>query len=187
MSRLQTIENELKSINGAVFQELCDHYLTLRNKAYQAISRSGSQTGKQKTTKGTPDTFFLLENGKFLFSEMTTDSSTKEKLENDIKACFDTTKTKISNDQIEEIILCFNWNLDQDRISELTELAQNFNPRIRIRFVTLNELSLELHLNHRDLAYQYLGIPLDTGQIVSINNFIREYCNAPRYSDHRLS
>ena len=180
MSRLQTIENELKSINGAVFQELCDHYLTLRNKSYKAISRSGSQTGKQKTTKGTPDTFFLLENGNFLFSEMTTDSSTKEKLENDIKACFNSKKTKIPNDKIEEIILCFNWNLDQERVSGLTALAQSFNSGIKICFVTLNELSLELHLNHRDLAHHYLGIPLDSGQIVSIDNFIKEYNRASK-------
>ena len=51
MSRLQTIENRLKEINGTVFQELCDSYLTIRDNNYLAISRTGSQTGKQKTTK----------------------------------------------------------------------------------------------------------------------------------------
>lgn len=88
MSRLQTIENRLKEINGTVFQELCDSYLTIRDNNYLAISRTGSQTGKQKTTKGTPDTFFQLPNGNFLYSEITTDTSTKNKLANDIKACF---------------------------------------------------------------------------------------------------
>ena len=180
MSRLQTIENRLKEINGTIFQELCDSYLTIRDNNYLAISRTGSQTGKQKTTKGTPDTFFQLPNGNFLYSEITTDISTKNKLANDIKACFDPDKTKIPIENIQEIILCFNWNIDQDKITELNTLAQSFKPDIRIRYLMLQELALELHLNHRDLAHHYLGLPLDTGQIVSIENFIKEYDRASR-------
>ena len=59
MSRLQTIENALASINETVFQELCDSFLILKNENYRAFSRVGSQSGKQKTIKGTPDTFLL--------------------------------------------------------------------------------------------------------------------------------
>lgn len=180
MSRLQTIENQLKAINGTVFQELCDSYLTIRNKNYSAISRTGSQTGKQKTTKGTPDTFFQLPNGNFLYSEITTDTSTKNKLANDIKACFDPDRTKIPIEKIEEIVLCFNWNIDQEKITELNELAQGFKADVRIRYLMLQELAIELHLNHRDLAHHYLGLPLDTGQIVSIKNFIKEYDRASK-------
>jgi len=80
MSRFQAIENRLSSINGAVFQELCDSYLQLKNRNYLAFSRTGSQVGKQKTTKGTPDSFFLLSNGNYLYVEITTDTSTKNKL-----------------------------------------------------------------------------------------------------------
>lgn len=180
MSRLQTIENRLKEINGTVFQELCDSYLIIRDNNYLAISRTGSQTGKQKTTKGTPDTFFQLPNGNFLYSEITTDKSTKNKLANDIKACFEPDKTKIPIDKIQEIILCFNWNIDQEKILELNELAQSFNANIRIRYLMLQELAIELHLNHRDLAHHYLALPLDTGQIVSIDNFIKEYGRASK-------
>lgn len=180
MSRLQTIENRLKEINGAVFQELCDSYLTIRDINYLAISRIGSQTGKQKTTKGTPDTFFQLPNGNFLFSEITTDTSTKNKLANDIRACFDPDKTKIPIEKIQEIVLCFNWNIDQDEITKLNTLAQTFKADIRIRYLMLQELALELHLNHRDLAHHYLRLPLDTGQIVSIDNFIKEYDRASK-------
>lgn len=180
MSRLQTIENQLKAINGSVFQELCDSYLTIRNKNYSAISRTGSQTGKQKTTKGTPDTFYQLPNGNFLYSEITTDTSTQNKLANDIRACFNPIKTKIPIEKIEEIVLCINWNIDQEKILELNELAQSFKADIKIRYLMLQELAIELHLNHRDLAHLYLGLPLDTGQIVSIESFIKEYDRASR-------
>jgi hypothetical protein len=42
MSRLLTIENRLKEINGTVFQELCDSYLTIRDNNYLAISRTNT-------------------------------------------------------------------------------------------------------------------------------------------------
>ena len=180
MSRLQTIENRLKEINGTVFQELCDSYLVISDNNFLATSRTGSQTGKQKTTKGTPDTFFQLPNGNFLYSEITTDTSTKNKLANDIRACFDPNKTKIPIEKIQEIVLSFNWNIDQDRITELNTLAQSFKADIKIRYLMLHDLALELHLHHRDLAHYYLGLPLDTGQIVSIDNFIKEYDRASK-------
>lgn len=180
MSRLQTIENRLKEINPAVFQELCDSYLTIRDSNYIAISRTGSQIGKQKTIRGTPDSFFQLPNGNFLYIEVTTDVSTRNKLANDIKACFDSDKTKIPIDKIQEIILCFNWNIDQEEITELNTLVKSFKTDIRVRCVMLQELALELHLNHRDLAHHYLGLPLDTGQIVSIESFIKEYDRASK-------
>ena len=72
MSRLQIIENALTSINETVFQELCDSFLILKNENYRIFSRVGSQSGKQKTTKGTPDTFYLLPNSRYVFIEYST-------------------------------------------------------------------------------------------------------------------
>jgi len=43
---------------------------------------------------------------------------------------------------------------------------------------TLDSLALEIQLNHRDLANRFLGLPVDTGQIVSIETFIKEYNNS---------
>ncbi|ASS47509.1 MAG: hypothetical protein A3D31_16885 [Candidatus Fluviicola riflensis] len=180
MSRFQAIENTLKAINGTVFQELCDSYLKLRNPNFLAFSRTGSQVGKQKTTKGTPDSFFLLPNGNYLFVEITTDISTKDKLSNDILACFDFNKTKIPINKVEEIILCFNWNIDQKEILKLNTVVKRYNNNTTVRYLMLQELAIELHLNHRDLTHEYLGLPLDTGQIVSIEKFIEEYNRASR-------
>lgn len=178
MSKFQAIENGLISINGTVFQQLCDSYLKLKNNNYLAFSRTGSQSGKQKTTKGTPDSFFLLPSGNFLFIEVTTDKSTKDKLANDIKACFNPKKSKIPLNKIEEIVLCFNWNIDQKEILKLNTLAKGFNINVKVRYLMLDELAMELHLNHRDLANEYLGLPLDTGQIISMGSFIIEYNKA---------
>lgn len=174
MSRLQLIENALVSINESLFQELCDSFLIIRNNNYRVFSRVGSQSGKQKTIKGTPDTFLLLPNGKYIFVEYSTNvTSGISKLKEDIKKCIDFDKTGIDPSFISEIILCINFNLKPVQIEELRE--ELLDTRIVLTIYTLDALALELHLHHRDLANQYLGIHLDTGQIISIDHFIEEY------------
>ena len=178
MSRYQSIENGLKEINETVFQELCDKFLVLRNENYAAFSRTGSQSGKQKTVRGTPDSFFLLPNGNYLYIEVTTNVSDKNKLANDIQACFDPEKAKIPVDKIQEIILCFNFNIDQEQVEGLNEVARGFRSDVKVSYWSLDALAMELHLQHRDLVHEYLRLPLDTGQIVSIETFVSEYRRA---------
>jgi hypothetical protein len=180
MSRLQAIEKALLTINETVFQELCDCYLKLRNQNYLAFSRTGRVAGKQKTKQGTPDSFFLLPNGRYLYVEVTTNTTDKNKLENDILACFDQKKSKVSIDKIEEIVLCFNWDIDQKEIIKLDDLVKKHNPNTRASYLMLGDLAIELFFNHRNLAHEYLGLPLDTGQIVSIEKFIEEYGRASK-------
>lgn len=179
MSRLQEIEKELTSINDAVFQELCDSFLSIRNKNYSAFSRTGSQSGKQKTTVGTPDSFLLLPNGQYIFVEHSTNiTSGLSKLKDDINKCIDATKTGIELNKISEIILCINFSLKADEVEELKNLLSG--TYIQLTVYTLDSLAVELHLHHRDLTHQYLGLPLDTGQIVSIKQFIKEYNSASK-------
>ncbi len=180
MSRLQDIENALSSINQAAFQNLCDSFLALRNSNYSAFSRTGSQSGKQKTVPGTPDTFLLLPSGKYIFVEYSTDITRGlAKLKKDVKKCIDTKKTGISVNQIAEIILCVNFNFKKpNAIQALMNLLAN--SRIGLTVYTLDSLAIELHLHHRDLTHEYLGLPLDTGQIVSKEKFIAEYNRASK-------
>ena len=149
MSRLQAIENALSSINETVFQELCDSFLAIRNSSYSVFSRTGSQSGKQKTIKGTPDTFLLLPNGKYIFVEHST--NVKEgvsKLEEDIKKCIDTAKTGIATTQIAEIIICINFNLK--KVTDIQKLKDVLvNTYIDLTIYTLDSLAIELCLNHR--------------------------------------
>lgn len=67
----------------------------------------GGQAGTRKTTSGTPDTYFVLPNGKYVFVEYTTQqNSLVKKIKDDINKCLNVSKTKISHDKIEEIIYC---------------------------------------------------------------------------------
>jgi len=174
MTRLQQIQNAVASLSGAEFQELCDSLLVLRNKNYRAFSRSGSQSGKQKTIIGTPDSFLLLPNGKYIFVEYSTNvSEGVKKLKDDVSKCLDTEKTKIDTRYINEIIVCVNFKLKTGDIEELQSLVRNHY--ITLTVYMLDSISIDLHLQHRDLVHLYLGLPLDTGQIVLLDTFIDEY------------
>ncbi|MCY3997821.1 MAG: hypothetical protein OXE55_00500 [Flavobacteriaceae bacterium] len=176
MSRLQSIERKLQEINEAVFQELCNCFLFSKNEKF-VISRIGSQKGKQKTIKGTPDTVLLFPDGKYTIVEYSTNITRGlSKFKEDIHKCIDSKKTNIPLEQIEEVILCFNFNLKPNEIQELESLLKN--TRIRLTLYNLDTLAFELHLNHRNLVHEYLGLPLDTGQIVSKERFIKEYAKA---------
>lgn len=179
MSRLQNIENALREINDTVFQELCDSYLAIRNQNYAALARVGSQSGKQKTVLGTPDSLILLPSGKYLFVEYSTNiTKGVAKLKEDIEKCLDTKKTGIAASDILEIIICINFNLNPAEIEMLRGLLKK--TRIQLTIVSLDSLAIELHLHHRDLAHHYLKLPLDTGQVVSIDRFIDEYDRASK-------
>ncbi|UOG40044.1 hypothetical protein MAL08_19805 (plasmid) [Leptospira noguchii] len=175
MSRIQNIETNLTSINDASFQELCDKLIYSKYKNPSAFARIGSVIGKQKTKKGTPDSFLLMPDGEYIFTETTTNISDKDKLLKDIIACFDYRKTNISPDKVKEINLFFNFNIDQAYIEKLKSIAKSFNPKTEIKFWSLDLLTYELSMNHHDLVSDYLGLSYDTGQIVSIEKFISEY------------
>ncbi len=172
--QLQAIENALISINDAVFQELCDKFLYFNNENYSLFTRTGSQIGKQKTIKGTPDTFMMLPNGKYIFVEFTTNSTDKAKLNKDIGKCLsEAKKLNIPNKDISEIIFCTNFKVNLIKIRELKEMLKKTGIKLTIK--SLNDIAIDLQRNHRDLLSEYFGLKYDTGQIVSLDRFINEY------------
>ncbi|HWA33436.1 MAG TPA: hypothetical protein VG737_04875, partial [Cyclobacteriaceae bacterium] len=173
MSRLSSIEDSLTRINEAAFQELCDHYLALRHADYKTISRRGSQIGKDKTIRGTPDSFFQLDDGTYLFMEATTQQTDLlKKFKDDLTSCADQALTNIPVSKVREVILCFNSRFKQ--VEELTDFSKSKGLGIP-RLIGLDELAPQIHLHHRDLASIYLGLPLDTGQIVPIPEYVKHY------------
>ncbi len=174
MSRIQAIQNALVSINETVFQDLCDSFIYKTIDPRLLFSRTGSQVGKQKTKKGTPDSYILHKNGKYIFIEYSTNvTEGVSKLISDIKKCLDTNKTGILLKNIEKIILCFNFNIKANETQKILDTIKETN--IELQLYSLDDISLALSLNHRDLVHDFLGLPFDTGQIVSIDTFIKEY------------
>lgn len=174
--RLQLIEQKLIAIDPAGFQNLCDAYLILRETEYSSFNRTGSQLGKQKTIQGTPDSFVRLSDNKLAYIEYTTQAESKvSKISDDINKCLDPAKTGISADLVYQIIVCFNSRLTVEEETQIQKYANSKN--VRIELIGIDTLAIEIISKYILLSRDFLGIPIDTGQILPFDRFIAEYNN----------
>lgn len=172
--RLKLIEQQLVGINDAVFQNLCDTYLILREKHQISFNRTGSQIGKQKTVKGSPDTYFRNQSGGLILVEFTTVASDIiKKLKGDILKCLDYKVVKIDKEKIEKIILFFNSKLKINQEEEVVKFSQA--NKVDIELIGLDKLALDIFTEYHILAKDFLGLPVETGQILPIDSFVAEY------------
>ena len=65
MSNVNSIQNAIMELEGGAFQKLFDAYLYKKYK-FENIQTLGVQTGTNKPTKGTPDSYVLLESGEYI-------------------------------------------------------------------------------------------------------------------------
>lgn len=179
MNKLQEIENALISINDAVFQNLCDAYLFFTEEGYPEIDRTGSQKGKQKTKKGTPDSFYQKPNGRYVLIEYTTknkkDSAKAflQKVKDDINKCLNEELTGLKVDEIDKIIYCCNAEINLKEQARLINYCAE--KRIRLELKTLDKISITLLGRAMFVAKEFLGISVDTGQILTPEKFTEEY------------
>jgi hypothetical protein len=174
--RLKLIEQQLLGIDSAAFQNLCDLYLKFREQEFTSFNRTGSQLGKQKTVQGTPDTFFRLADGSLSYVEFTTKADNIiTKMKEDIDKCLDPSKTGVPINEVHKIIICFNSRITVEEETKIVKYANDKN--VRITLIGLDFLALEIYSKYIILAKDILGLPLDTGQILPLDNFINEYNN----------
>ena len=172
---LQEVENAIWVMNQAAFQELGDLFLISKIRDYSAFVCTGSQYGKQKTTKGTPDSFILTHDGKNIMVEYSTNETKKEKkLIDDFEKCL--TEKGIEKSKLNSIILFANYKLNKEETIAIQKYAEETHTPCLI--YDGGRLARELYVHHKDLVFRCLGIHVDTGQIVSIDSFVQEYDNA---------
>lgn len=172
MSKLNQIQSELKAIDQAKFQRLSDLYLHKRG--YDCINPIGLVIGMDKVRKGTPDSLTALPNGKFVFVESTTQQErVYEKFREDLSKCFDEQKTGIPIAKIQEVVLCHNGVLSPLEENELAEECQRQGCNLSV--FGIGPISYDLYQKYPDLARDFLGVEIDTGQIVEPAQFITAY------------
>lgn len=180
VSRINAIQNAIKELDGGSFQKLFDAYL-FKKCQFKNIQPLGVQTGTNKTTKGTPDSFVKNEDGTFiLIMYGSVEDNPFSKLQKDILSCFEQDKLVLPVDKIEKIICAYiSTNIHVEQVVELENLIAG----IRIEMIGLGTISHDLLVNYPFLATEYLNIPVDTEQIFDIEDFINAYdkngMNAP--------
>lgn len=166
MTKLNQIQNALLELDGGKFQKLADSYLY--KKGYEWINSLGSVAGSDKVRKGTPDTFFCLPNGKYALVEYTTQQTgVLGKMKDDLDKCL---KTGVP---IEEIIFCHTSTL---LITEEHDIGiECIKYGINIKIFGIDKISQDLYHRYPILARDFLDIEVDTGQIMSPDDFISIY------------
>jgi len=173
MPKIIDIERKIDELNGGQFQALCDDLLS--KQGYKNLEKIGTKEGSSKTTKGTPDSYFKTENGKYIFVEYTTKKDNLfKKIKDDIEKCLDVEKTEIADSDIEEIIYCYtSSNLLPKEDKELMKICEERG--ILLKLYGINEIANDIYNKYKIIAKEHLNLSLDTEQIFEVEDFIRKY------------
>ena len=173
MSKLTEIKSRIDQMDGGAFQNLCDAYLSY--KGYKNVYSLGMHTGTDKTAKGNPDTYFLTAENKYVFVMYTTQKTDflKKSIE-DIDKCFDSSKTGVSADDIAEIIYCHTYG--RLRAGDDQYLRQYCEKHgVVLTLIGLDQLGNDIFRECPSLAQDFLGISIDSGQILPLDLFVAKY------------
>ena len=173
MSKLTDIKNRIDQMVGVAFQNLCDAYLSY--KGYKNIYSLGMRTGTDKTAKGNPDTYFLTAENKYVFVMYTTHKSDflKKAIE-DIDICFESQKTGVSAEDIVEIIYCHTYGrLGPGDDQYLRQYCEKHGAVLTL--IGLDQLGNDIFRECPILARDFLGISIDSGQILPMDMFVAKH------------
>ena len=173
MSKLTDIKNRIDQLDGGAFQNLCDSYLAYRG--YGSGYSLGMNTGTDKTAKGSPDTYFLTADKRYVFVMYTTQKTDflKKAIE-DIDKCFDAKRTGVSADNIAEIIYCHTYGrLTPGDDQYLRKYCEQYGAVLTL--ICLDELGNGIFRDFPILAKDFLGINVDSGQIFPLNVFVERH------------
>lgn len=173
MSKRNQIEAALLELDGGRFQQLGDAYL--RKLGHQGVNWLGRSLGTDKVAKGTPDTWIAQPDGTFIFAEYSSISRSKVagKLHEDLDKCLDEGKTGVPVSRIQQIFLVHTSVLSPGDELSLLEKAEAHG--VPLSTIGIGPITLDLVEKYPTLALEYLGIEVDTGQILSDDDFIESY------------
>lgn len=172
MGSQNQIKSKLLEMEGGKFQRLCDDWLY--RKGFENINPIGMMKTTDRVVKGTPDCLFMQKDGTYVFSEYTIQQERlAQKLEDDLGKCFDEFKTGIPIDKISGIIICYLGKLTTKEINSLRTLC--YDRGVMLTLNGLDSISLSIKNSYPVLSETYLGLSLDTGQLLSVEDFIVRY------------
>ena len=180
MSDINTVEKAIISLDGGSYQKLMDAYL-MKKYQFSNIYPLGVQTGTNKPTKGTPDSYVECDNGQYiLIMYGSVEAASFSKLKSDILSCFDKSKLSLSVEKIAKIICAYtSTNLHIEQLEELKNLVEG----VKIELIGIGTVAHDIVLKYHFLATRFLNIPIDSGQVFDIKEFINQYdasgMNAP--------
>lgn len=144
-------------MEGGAFQKLFDSYLYKKYK-FKNIQTLGVQTGTNKPTKGTPDSYVLTDEKKYiLINYGTVRAQSAEKIRADVLACFDEAKLILPKDKMQKIICGYcSTNIHIEQFKDIMETIEG----VEIELIGIDTLSHDLALLYPHIAKDELGIAI---------------------------
>lgn len=171
MTRINTIQNAIKQKEGGAFHKLADDYI-YKKWNYTNIQSFGIQAGTDKSIKGIPDTYVEHDDGTYTLFMYGTSNDSTTKLEQDLRDVLTSDKLSLEKDKIREVVL-FHTKVRLP-ISTVEHLKA-IEPNIKVKFVGLDTLAQDLNQHFGSIAKDHLGISVNSGQILDMEDFVREY------------
>ena len=170
MPKVSEIESAILRLEGGRYQEMMNAYLFAKY-SFDNILTLGSQTGTEKTTKGIPDSYVRLKNGKYIYIMYgTVKTASFNKLKADIESVKNDTRSKIPYTKISRLICCHTSStITPSQDAELHTLIPN------LELIGIATVAHELFLKYQTIARDCLGVKIDTNQILSYSDFIKKY------------
>ena len=172
MATITSVKDRINQMNQSSFQILCDAFLA--REGYPGIVALGTKDGAEKTTQGTPDTYFCLSGGKYVFAEYTTQKrGLLAKIQSDIEKCLNEELTNIPVLEIIEIVYCHtssNIKPFDDRNLRLYCEKKG----VKLTLIGIDTLAEKL-MNYPIIIKEHLGINIDSEQIQTADDFVKQY------------
>ena len=181
MAIISDITSELSKMDAALFQQLGEELL---RKIYRPkdVIPVGLGIEKNTTIKGSPDSVFIMPEGKILIEYTTHNNRSKnsflKKLKNDLISCLTEDKTHIPITEVNTIVLFSNQRIDVEIRTKLDLLIIDY-PHINVEIYSVDRIASAL-TEYPYLLKEYLGI-LSFPGLTEIESFIKRY-NEPKFA-----
>lgn len=176
MSIVNTVQNKIQELSGGEFEKFFDAY-AYKKYGFKNIQTLGIQTGTNKPTKGTPDSYVITDDRKFILITCTTvRDGVVSKIKSDILCCLDNSKVTIARDKIQKIICGHtSTNISIDQFDDIKSMIGD----IEVELVGIDTISHDIVYRHPVLAKDFLNISIDSNQFFDIDDFVRS-CDKTR-------
>ncbi len=134
----------------------------------------GTKDGAQKTTQGTPDTYFCISGGKYIFAEYTTQKENLvSKIQDDLKKCMDVKYTHVELTEIVEIVYCHtSSNIKPSEDLKLKRICDAAG--IKLTLIGIDALAEGL-MRYPTIIKEHLHLNIDSEQIQMLEDFVKQY------------
>lgn len=173
MSDYKNVEQKLNSSGQAKLQDIVFRIIDNEyNHPLNLIYLGGAQND-DKTRWGTPDVFFQLSNGQYIFVEVTTQKNgIDKKIQDDLKKCKDEAET--AKIKVNKVIYACLFKPIVKNISSYQEICREFCEDINpFDFWGLDKLTTLLTTNYRNLAIDELGVQFSYGSINTLAEYLK--------------